>query len=345
MRPVWLHPARSPDFQYEAMTKYNRVNGPSTSNLSLRFVEVDAIKALAIIGVLILHMSFKSRMTVSALDAIGILQMVFGWAVIAFFFASGLLTRPVQSRAGLTEFAVSRFQRLIVPYLVFSLTYKLLLLMLGLAGIGAVPGEIALADFLFMPVGPQFYFLPLLYVISVVVAAVEIRIRPPLLACLGGLVVVCVYGLIPLPPIGYGASPLLWPLYLFSYVAGRAMSERGPRLRARNLGIVLAFAIGAALLHLAPVILYVCVAPLMFTLFGRYPRAARLIECSRLGKYSSAIYVWHAPVVMPMVSIICFKVFHGSLVMVLPLLVLTISTCILLGGVTRRFETLRFWRF
>lgn len=327
------------------MTKYDRVNDPSIGNLSLRLVEVDAIKALAIIGVLILHMSFKSRMTASALDAIGILQIVFGWAVLAFFFASGLLTRPVKSRAGLTELAVSRFQRLIIPCLVFSLTYKLLLLLLGLAGIVAVPGELALAEFLFMPVGPQFYFLPLLYVISVLVAVVEIRIRPPLLACLGGLVLLCVYGLIPLPPIGYGASISLWPLYLFSYVAGRAMSERGPRPRAGSLGIVLAFAIGAALLYMAPVILYVCVAPLMFTLFGRFPRAARRIECSRLGKHSSAIYVWHAPVVMPMVSVICFKVFHGSLVMVLPLLVLTIAICILLGGVTRRFETLRFWRF
>jgi peptidoglycan/LPS O-acetylase OafA/YrhL len=327
------------------MTKYGRNDDALISKLPSRLIEVDAVKALAIVGVLILHMSFTSRLTASTLETLGILQRVFGWAVMAFFFASGLLTRPLHNPAALADFVASRFRRLIIPCIVFSLTYKVLLLLLGVAGIGTVPNEFALAKFLLMPVGPQFYFLPLLFGISIAVALVEIWVRPPLLVYLSGCVLLSAYVWIPLPSAGHGASASLLPLYWFSYVAGRAISERDASLRARNLGIVMAFSIVAGLLYMAPVILYTCVAPLMFALFGRYAGAARFIEYPRLGRDSSAIYVWHAPVVMPMVSILCFKLFGGSLLVLLPLLILTIGLCIMLGRVTERFDILRFWRF
>lgn len=327
------------------MIKNERIEAALSTPIVGRRVEVDAIKALAIIGVLFLHMSFKSRMTVETLDTVKILQLLFSWAVIAFFFASGLLTRPVQRLAGLGSFAATRFRRLIVPCLVFSWTYKLLLQFLAHAGLGAVPDRFELIDFLLMPVGPQFYFLPVLYVISVVVALAEIRIPPMKLLFATGVVLLAVYVLIPIPVTAYGADYSLMPLYLFSYTAGRALSVSSRRQRAVRLLAILMFVIVAALLHKAPVLLYAAVPPLLLVLFERYQLVARKIEFSHLGKHSSAIYVWHAPILMPAASIMCFKLFQGSVITLLPLIATTIALSIVLGKVTERFEILRFWRF
>ncbi len=316
-----------------------------TGVLANRRVEVDAIKALAIIGVLFLHMSFKSRMSLGTLETVGTLQLLFNWAVIAFFFASGLLTRPVQRVEGLIGFAATRFRRLIVPCLVFSWTYKALLLFLAYIGLHVGPDRFDLVDFLLMPVGPQFYFLPVLYGISVAVALAEIRMHPINLVLLAGGILLAIYGLIPVPANAYGADYSLLPLYLFSYTAGRALSVSDKHLRAIGLTSVLLFAIVASLLHKAPVLLYAIVPPSLLMIFERYRKMARQIEFLRLGKHSSAIYVWHAPILMPAVSIICLKLFHGSIIALVPLVVMTIVLCIGLGKATERFEILRFWRF
>lgn len=327
------------------MTKNGKIEAGLIDTLVHRRVEVDAIKALAIVGVLFLHMSFKSRMTTATLEAVATFQLLFSWAVIAFFFASGLLTRPIQRIAGLAVFASTRFRRLIVPCLVFSWTYKFLLMLVTPAGTGSVSEYFDPLDFLFMPVGPQFYFLPILYGISVAVALAEIRIRSTQLLISAGVILVVVYALIPLPIYAYGADYSLLPLYLFSYTAGRALSVSNTHLRVIGLTATLIFPIVATLVHKAPVLLYALVPPLLLMLFERYRQVAQGIERLGLGKHSSAIYVWHAPIVMPIGNIICFKLFHGSLIVLLPLMAMTIVSCVVLGKATERFEILRFWRF
>ena len=63
----------------------------------MRFLEIDAVKAVAIIGVMVAHMSFESRFSDGALDFIRVTQILLGWCVLAFFFCSGLLARKIKT--------------------------------------------------------------------------------------------------------------------------------------------------------------------------------------------------------------------------------------------------------
>jgi hypothetical protein len=105
------------------------------------------------------------------------------------------------------------------------------------------------------------------------------------------------------------------------------------------------FVVVASAIHASPVLLYACVPLLLNAVFRHYARSAQLIERSRLGKYSSSIYVWHAPIVMPLVSVVCAKLVPGSTFVLLPLLGFTIILSFFLGKISMRFHSLRFWRF
>jgi fucose 4-O-acetylase-like acetyltransferase len=118
-------------------------------------------------------MDFSSRLSATALLEIDYLQQSFGWCVIAFFFCAGMLTDISQRTiSDWLKFTFKRARRLLVPCLVFSLTYKISLIALKqVAGIGAriqLPGNNILnwIIFGFGPIGPQFYFLPYLFIIS-----------------------------------------------------------------------------------------------------------------------------------------------------------------------------------
>lgn len=310
-----------------------------------RRAEIDAIKAVAIVGVLFLHMSFKSRMNASTLEVVHFFQLVFGWAVIAFFFAAGAIARAVHGFPALKEFASTRFKRLIVPCLVFSWTYKLILLGIARAGLAPVSEAFDIVSFMLAPVGPQFYFLPLLFGISLLVALLEIRVSASTLLSVTGVLLVAAYAVLPIPAEAYGNSIALWPVYLFAYVSGRAMAADGMQARFGAVIKPALFVLLASAIHAAPVILYACVPLLLNTAFGRHARSAQIIERSGLGKYSSAIYVWHAPIVMPLVSVVCAKLLMGSALVLLPLLGFTIILSVFLGKTTMRFHSLRFWRF
>ncbi len=52
----------------------------------MRFSEVDSLKGLAIVGVVIAHVAFETRLYPVSSVIINNLQVIFGWCVIAFFF-------------------------------------------------------------------------------------------------------------------------------------------------------------------------------------------------------------------------------------------------------------------
>lgn len=62
------------------------MNKEFNKKLSVYFDEVDAVKALSILGVVLVHSGFESRLSHEAIQFINILRFSFGWCVIGFFF-------------------------------------------------------------------------------------------------------------------------------------------------------------------------------------------------------------------------------------------------------------------
>ncbi len=129
----------------------------------MRFLEIDAVKAVAIIGVMVAHMSFESRFSDGAMDFIRVVQIILGWCVLAFFFCSGLLAKEIKNIEEARRYIHKRFIRLVVPCVVFSITYRVIRCGLYLTGRfdwkSPIPENIGdVLDFILVPVGPQFYF-------------------------------------------------------------------------------------------------------------------------------------------------------------------------------------------
>ena len=99
---------------------------------------IDLTKALSILGVLFAHMFYVSRLNATALHTIHHMQLIFGWCVIAFFFCSGILSKTLASCKQFLSYGIVRAERLLIPCLVFSLTNKVVCLLLshyGLIGV------------------------------------------------------------------------------------------------------------------------------------------------------------------------------------------------------------------
>lgn len=308
------------------------VSSPTTS----RSMEIDGIKAIAIVGVVILHMSFKNQMAPATLDAIGCLQIIFGWSVIAFFLASGLVTRPVRNYSPLLQFAFSRFKRLLIPCLVFSWSNKLVLI--ALASFGLIsrgdPHQLDLVNFILALVGPQFYFLPFLFLYRWGGAFLEMWLDETRLLLAAVACLLFANQFIPLPKFGYGGTFYLLPIYLFSYVAGKVMSPLRPD-QAKVGQFTLIVIVGLSFkIFGSPIFLYPAVPIFLLIILRRYQDFARILSTTRLGRYSPSIYAWHAPVVLPLVNAIFRKTPSGTAIVIFSMLALTILLCILLGKAT-----------
>ena len=141
-----------------------------------RVLEVDLLKGWAILGVIFLHMSFASRFGSNVMAAINGIQHYVAWAVVAFFFCAGFL---FARNSGVTEpirdYLPKRARRLLVPWVAFSLLNKVLLMAGHRMHVVTAPIPIEsqaslcrqILQFIMWPGGPQLYFLPALFAISI----------------------------------------------------------------------------------------------------------------------------------------------------------------------------------
>jgi len=282
---------------------------PARSRKS-RVPEVDLLKGWAILGVLFIHMSFVHRFGNNVLVAIGELQYLFGWAVIAFFFCAGFLFAHSSSvNEPILPYLRKRARRLLLPWIAFSIVYKILLLAGHRAHFIPTPVPIRMTDsiwrqmveFLVWPGSPQLYFLPVLFVISVFCHyACHFRQEWILWLLAFGLTAGYAW-LSPGPPHGNEAEK--YPAYAATYLAGILVARPvflAPIPRGRLFLTVTVFCFGALCL-LCPTLLYLAVPLVAF-------RAQSLIAgpvaspLDFLGRHSGAIYVWHTPIIMPVLS-------------------------------------------
>lgn len=321
----------------------------------MRIPFIDALKGLAIVGVIFVHMGFASRFDSGTLADVRMLQKIFGWCVLAFFFASGCLHLGGSATEQNWEtFTLRRARRLLVPCAAFSWAYKALLLGAKAAGFIAATDAPALrtpadiAAFAFVPVAPQFYFLVHLFCIAVAVHPV-LRLRWFRHPCTPWMIAAALlqsYWLLPLD-LPHGEALTQLPLYAASYLAGIGFtrSVQAEKLRGfRPASGMLLFIVAVAAASAArPQVLHSLVPPLLAAFAMLLPLRA-FAPAALLGLHSGAVYVWHAPIIMPVISILLTKLPLNGWLLITGMTVLTLGTALVLESLVRRFDTRGFFR-
>ncbi|MEO0337111.1 MAG: acyltransferase family protein, partial [Pseudomonadota bacterium] len=100
---------------------------------SERRSEIDAIKSIAILGVIIGHLP----LTDSSVGYVETLQFLLSsWAALAFFWASGFLTKSTLKKRTLSwrEIAINKAKRLLIPFVLLCFVNSVILFLLSKAG-------------------------------------------------------------------------------------------------------------------------------------------------------------------------------------------------------------------
>lgn len=313
------------------------------------YKHIESLKGLAILGVIFAHSDFKNRFNANILELIFHLQLIFGWCVLAFFYTSGLLKGKGPVKA-VNVYLKARFKRLILPCLVFSLTYKMILSIIYLIERGNLEATYSVTlldifEWLLVPIGPQFYFLFYLFLISVVTHFILLKLKIEIIIYLTPLLFLCSVIFINIPSSPYGPEVELIPLYAYSYVLGYISSSQNNRLVQQTYILLLAVVAAAMYLNQSFLYLYLISAVLIFGLLIKYKILTELFIRLRLGKYSGAIYVWHAPLVLPVISIISNRFLGDGLSAFACMIILTILVCISISKMVDKYSLFRLWKF
>lgn len=317
----------------------------------MRYSEVDALKGLGIIGVVIAHVNFPSRLTPTTMLLIHNLQLIFGWCVISFFFASGILIKhTIKTFPEAYGVIKKKFVRLVIPCFIFSLSYKCLLSGIYLTGLfswnSPIPSSlIETMKFIFYPVGPQFYFLHYLFLISTAVTLLRLLISKNILLLFSIFLLPASYFFFEMPKFGYGPNYSLLPLYFFSYIIGFTLSINNKKIKPMFYLIVLVPIFFTFLITDSLIPCYILIPVTLLLFFQKSPNLTNILNKTNIGRYSPSIYVWHAPIVLPFTSIICVKIIGGQPIVLIPIIFLTIFICIILNLITFKFKIFKFWQF
>ena len=312
--------------------------------MSSRIAEVDITRAVAIIGVVVLHSTFQSRFGDNAMAVVSALGRLFDWAVLAFFFASGLLHDQGLPFAALLK---KKFVSLLAPFFAYNAFYNICFAGIAAGGLHINdfnPGLRLLLTGLFKSPAFQLYFLPYLFCISIVVWTLNNlarRYRGPLdMGVI--LLVVAFYVVNGFPRFSYGSEYAKLPLYLGAYLVGlvgRPLFEKPCRVPGMLWVILCAVLCLLVLFRLT--MLSLLVPPLLFCAAANSKCLREFRPFARLGRHSGSIYVWHTPLMLPCCTLLLARLHVPALLNFSLSLGLTLGACILLrGGVDAFFEGL-----
>jgi len=317
----------------------------------MRFSEVDSLKGLAIIGVIIAHISVEERLDIGTIEIVNNLQAIFGWCVLAFFFSSGILhNNSPDNLNSFTSFAKKRFLRLIIPCLFFSIFYKIILMVIYFTGMFSWSSPVPknandVFKFFFVPVGPQFYFLYYLFSVSILVALLRIILSTKVFFVLSAVLFPISYFLLGTPSSAYGADFTLIPMYFFMYIIGHFIAIQNNKTTIYFYALFILPVLISIFISGNLVFGYIFVPFFIWYFFRTFKYISLIFNKINLGSYSSGIYVWHAPLVLPFVSIVCVKFIGSSPIVIFPIILFTVLFCFGISWGTLRVESLKLFRF
>jgi hypothetical protein len=321
-----------------------------------RRFKIDLLKGWAIIGVIIVHMLFVNRFPLNILQDIRVLQHIFASCVLVFFFCSGFLYGSSSKLVSpIFMYGLRRARRLLVPWLLYWLLYKALLI----AGhqLSIIPSlqDQPAADkswviwFLFYPSGPQLYFLIYLFLISIAFhALLQLNMfRQEWLLWLIVILLGQLYWLIP-EDEPHGEEMRHLPAYITSYIAGFLLTRptilSSMRLWIRrclflsgNIAYVLLCTQHYPMIHLA--------VPIVLFYIASFQSEWFFSPLVALGRRAGAIFVWHTPILMPGISIVLAKSVLAPWALIVVMIILTIGASLLVSGCVRRFDKFRLLTF
>ena len=272
-----------------------------------RDVSIDLFRWICILSVVVHHSVFPTRQSPETIRVIFALKEALGWCVTGFFFVSGWLSKPETFGS---RFVLDRARRLLVPFVCVNAVVCVAMLALIRLGIFAPkPSEdwsfhgIVLRMIYLQGLGPQFYFLPYLFVTgTVAVAAARILGRTTAAFLWFGLAAI-VYSRIGIPSTPFGGEVNRVPIYFV--LLGMGMSLRDGHRNAAGVALAvggLATGIWLASRGCGTTILHSFLpVPLFFSLRA----VVRGMRMSFLLYWNSgALFLWHAPIVLPAASIL-----------------------------------------
>jgi surface polysaccharide O-acyltransferase-like enzyme len=295
------------------------------------------VRGIAIIGVVFLHSSFEHRFDPPTLAVCGVLARVFDWAVLAFFFLSGLLLDERQAFAGLV---MKRIRSLLLPFLAYNIFYNLALGILQLVTckhFGGFQWDSSLWAFgWFRSPAFQLYFLPYLFGITVAVFLLcrVIPARGRWLMVLGGIsAMLWFYQSMGWPGWSYGPEWTKLPLYFIAFllgVVGRPSLEK-TSWQALVPPLMICVILALVSPHLCLRSLWVPpIVCIVVSMVHPWWKSKMLLQ---IGRSSAAIYLWHTPILLPALTAM-FALANVPALLNLGLsVVLTVSVCVVLRQV------------
>ncbi len=319
------------------MSKSEKIKG--------RLSAIDVLRGIAILGVMVLHSDLEGLTDPVRRAILG----VFDWSVLAFFLISGYL-----HNYGIPLIHVfrKRLVVLIVPFIVYNISYNLLFSVLDSSviardlGIPVTNLAVSLPWWCWAFDSPAFhlYFLPDLFAITILSHGILGRLsettrRRSAVVTLVSLPLL--YLILPTPVISHGASLAVVPLYMASFLLGGMFHPSNilyPKWAVALAGIALAPLMFCSSLFPNPSLSFVIVS-LLFIFVVKILKGCNGGWIGLVGRCSGSIYLWHTPVLMPAVSAGLFACgLIGSLTWLLNIGI-SLTICI---GVRLAFEKVVF---
>jgi peptidoglycan/LPS O-acetylase OafA/YrhL len=275
---------------------------------------IETLRWIAILAVVAHHAVFPDRYSAATLEGIATFKRCIAWCVPAFFAISGALLRPKRPFA---NFVSQRSRRLLVPYLCMSLASFTAMWCLNAAGVYRIhdPRELGFGllvqKIVFLEgFGPQLYFLSYLFVVSILVFGLRRLLSPAAVVVLlvAGLGAQCRWAFWPAGSLGPGLDKILLfsvPFALAHWLVGLKAEGSGRVWMVLGGLTLLAVVVGTVSRTAWPIEI---VVPFWLYLgLSRFHLPSWLAR-ARDRWSSGAVFLWHAPLLLPAVSILLQRI-------------------------------------
>ncbi|MGV2989289.1 acyltransferase family protein [Vibrio sp. E150_011] len=305
----------------------------------LRERNIDSLKGLSIIGVVILHFSFNHSLGDVTAAMIEDIKYAFYWSVLSFFFCSGYLySNKNKSIEFLIDFSKKKFFSLLIPYLIFCTFYGVSFFVLGKLG------SVDFWTYYIYPVAPQLYFLVFLFGISVSYCIFDVFLGKY------SLYLFCFFSLCLFVNAGYESVPYgrnFNLIYLYSFIYSIGALIKRIEAEKRNYDFIFFLLLLTLIIlsgyYYATSIILLLLLYLMIKIINSLGFCIPALPY--VGKFSSSIYIWHAPLVMPLLFFVFTDKYDFSLIMFVPYVFFVIMSCIFIGKFVHKFEIFKILRF